>query len=706
MIINKLKTVLRQTTLFVLSLVLLTSYPAAALADTLPPTTDPSTTTSSSPSDPTNTSSITPAPAPTPDPSPAPVPPPAPPTTSTGPTQPSGAASSTYMYNPSTGLWENDFFTWNPVTKQTSPKTTQTYSYNPTTGRWDTVNWVYDAAAGKYVPNVVEVTAPPAGALLLNSPLSAAGINNTGPDSTSNLSNSNNFNGVFNGFYNASISNNLSQLAQTGDASVTFNTLGGNAASGNAQDVAKVINALQSSIGGLQGNNLTTFTMNINGNINGDILLNPSNLGPGSNTTADSQTNNTLTVNNQASGVINNDINLAAASGNATIASNTTGGNATSGNAAVLAGITNIVNSVVGAGKSFVGVININGNLNGDILLPQDALNSLIASSGPYATVDLSSVNNAALNANVTNNQSIHNNITGTATTGNAAVSSNTTGGNATTGNASNKVNVLNLTGSTIIGKDCLLVFVNVLGNWVGMLVNSPTGSTAAALGGNLTTNSTNNATANLNSTTNQAINNNINVSAASGNAGVTKNTTGGNATTGNASTSVDLTNIEGSTLNLSDWLGILFINVFGSWSGSFGVNTSAGDPVGGKGGGGPAGAVQNVKVFQFVPQGNTTAFAKVNSQVLSAVAGNSAVNDHQAKFLLGKTTGTSPPTGTQAANDSFTIIAAGIGILGFAWLFSTTAAARKGWSKRTIATKPIGSALHAVGTRLLTFLF
>jgi hypothetical protein len=34
------------------------------------------------------------------------------------------------------------------------------------------------------------------------------------------------------------------------------------------------------------------------------------------------------------------------------------------------------------------------------------------------------------------------------------------------------------------------------------------------------------------------------------------------------------------NNLSLNGWFGLLFINVFGSWNGSFGVNTSAGDPV------------------------------------------------------------------------------------------------------------------------------
>ena len=66
---------------------------------------------------------------------------------------------------------------------------------------------------------------------------------------------------------------------------------------------------------------------------------------------------------------------------------------------------------------------------------------------------------------------------------------------------------------------------------------------------------------------------------AQSGNATVRNNTLGGNATTGDAKTSVNVMNLANSSFNLSDWFGILFINVFGNWYGSFGVDTAAGIP-------------------------------------------------------------------------------------------------------------------------------
>jgi hypothetical protein len=204
--------------------------------------------------------------------------------------------------------------------------------------------------------------------------------------------------------------------------------------------------------------------------------------------------------------------------------------------------------------------------------MPQSFLNSLIASNAPSTTVNISNTVANSLGINTTNNEAINNNTTSTATSGNATENNNTNGGSATSGNTSTAVTLFNLTGNEIIGTNALLVFVNVPGSWVGVIMNAPTGATAAALGGDLTENTVNNAT--INTTNNNAINNNVNVAAASGNATVNDNNNAGNATSGNAETAVNFLNLNNTEFNLTGWFGILFINVFGTWVGNFGVYT------------------------------------------------------------------------------------------------------------------------------------
>lgn len=608
-----------------------------------------------------------------------------PPSSTAGVHRPVGADASTYVYNCDTGLWENAHFSYDPATGLTTAKDPDTYVYNAVTGQYDNTLWIFNAPKGDYDPYVQSVSIPPAGAIVIGAPAPVAAdstINNTGTDSNNtidgtggvsgtisdtgtgsnnNIGGSNANNLTANNTTGANFNNVINGNATTGNALVLGNTTAGNATTGNAQDIANVVNMLQSTSNALSGNTVT-FVANINGDVNGDLLLDPSTLGTIQPASASGQNN--LTLNNTTNAAINNNINLAAQSGDAAVADNTTAGNATSGSAQAIANVVNVINSAINAGKSFVGVININGNLNGDILLPQNFLDQLIASNVPTVSIDTTGTgsNNAITTGggntatiNNTNNYGATNTITASAVTGNASVTGNTHAGNATTGNASNtSITAFNLTGSTVIGGNDLLVFVNVSGKWVGMIVNAPAGATAAELGGGITTNSQDGSTnATINNTTNAQINNNINLAAQSGNASVTGNTTGGNATTGDAKTAANLLNVYDSHLTLANWFGILFINVFGNWNGSFGVNTSAGDPVASSGPSAPATNSSSapvpaqVRVFRFVPANNSdtttdTPAPTTNNAVLAAhikrvatIAPAPTLPGHHSSFML-----------------------------------------------------------------------
>ena len=211
-------------------------------------------------------------------------------------------------------------------------------------------------------------------------------------------------------------------------------------------------------------------------------------------------------------------------------------------------------------------------------MLPEGMLDTLLAMSGPNSTTTVNNEVDTDIDISATNNTAIANNVNTSATSGNATVSGNTTAGNATTGDASTNVTLLNMTGKDVVAENALLVFVNVLGSWVGLIMDAPAGTTSAALGGNVSSNNSITTDIDAELTTNTNITNNINASAASGDATVARNTNAGDATTGNASTAVNVGNITNSQLNLSSWFGVLFINVFGDWVGSFGVDTEAGE--------------------------------------------------------------------------------------------------------------------------------
>ena len=518
------------------------------------------------------------------------------------PKQPTG---SSYTYNPDTGLWENDNYTWNPKTGQTAPKAAAQpqYSYNPSTEHWDTPEYAYDPSTGNYEKNThaaaqaaapkttISNTGPNSTNTIQSSdgPVNAS-IDKTGPNSTTTIASNEDNSATFDLFFDASISQDINATSTSGNASVLQNTNGGNAITGDATAVANILNMLQSSFG-LSPAQIATFNANIDGDVVGDLTVDPGQLQPKVSANSGAQNYDNLLVNSEVNGQINNDVNLSATSGDATVAGNTKGGNATTGNATAIANVINMINSAISAGQSFVGSININGNLNGDILLPswmqnqliaaaqqQNGLDATVENTGPNSSNTIDVTDDSSYVADFNDTIAINNNITANSTTGNAAVTNNTKGGNATTGNAQSNVNIINLTGKQVVGANSLLVFVNVLGKWVGVIMDAPAGVTSGVVGNGITQNTTLAKNTEVNSTTNMEINNNITINAESGDATVDSNTEGGNATTGNATTGVNVANIANSQFSLTGWFGVLFINVFGSWEGSFGVDTAAGN--------------------------------------------------------------------------------------------------------------------------------
>lgn len=360
---------------------------------------------------------------------------------------------------------------------------------------------------------------------------------------------------------NTDVTNSVDGTAKTGDAEVKDATVGGNATTGNASDITTLINTIASS-SSLNGGSLQTFTYNINGSHNGDILINPDNIltvsaGSATPNSCPTPTKNTA-MNNTT---INNLVNLFATSGNATVADNGVGGNATTGNATTEADIINLIEALISDRQSFLGVVNVNGSLNGNILLPASAVDSLLKPNQGVTTG----------NTTATNNINVNNQINLSATSGTAAVTGNGLGGNAKSGNATTILNTCNVVNSNIVGGNVLLVFVNVMGHWYGLLMDAPAGTTNAALGGSISQDVSVPASQ-VTAINNETVNNVVNLTSITGNAAVRNNGIGGNATTGNASAVADVVNILGSQINLSGWLGVLVINVFGTWNGSLDI--------------------------------------------------------------------------------------------------------------------------------------
>lgn len=346
-------------------------------------------------------------------------------------------------------------------------------------------------------------------------------------------------------------------MAISGDATVSDNTVAGNATTGNSTDTLNIVNELASLVSLGTGSGISTFSTNVDGTVDGNINIDPSQLAQ-----LTSATTPTVDPNLNASldSSITNNANLNAKTGDAKVQNNGTAGNATSGAANAVANVVNMINSIIAAQESFIGEINIYGNLDGNILLPAQLVSSLL--NDPT-----SGVGGGALN--LSNNQTVVNNINLAASSGTATVMNNGVTGNATSGSAKTDLTLFNLTGDRIVASNALLVIVNVLGQWYGLIMNAPAGSHSALLGGGVTQDSVIPPAVNATVHNNAFIDNSLNLRASTGNATVLDNGTAGNATTGNASASANVINILGDQFDLSGWFGILFVNVFGSWEGN-----------------------------------------------------------------------------------------------------------------------------------------
>ncbi len=623
---KNIQIVITKITLSIMIFALAVVQPASivmAADDTIANTTEPEQTTT------TSDASV----APTPPTEPTPVAPVTGPQTPPGPTQPNGADAHTYVQNPNTGSWENEQYIWDPVTHQTRPKQKPDYYYDPATSTWSTTEWMFDAAQGKYVPTPKPIAPSLLEQLGLLAGGGRVGISNTGPLSNNQVNSSDSANGIFNLYTKAEINNYFNIYSISGNSLVGNNTEGGDAISGDANVLTNILNLLASAWN-VSGGQMLTFMQSLYGDVDGDILLDTgksnhdsdksvggskygiNGTGPNSNNTISDNKDGNLMINTSNYNDINNNVVIDARSGDATVGcsqnggetgggtermaesctGNTKAGSAKSGDARVLVNLMNLINSYISSGKSFFGVINIYGNLNGDILFSKDFLSQLLASggsqdiagnsasisnTGPSSNNTIDSDSTSSLVGNTNDLSTINNNISTDAKSGNANVSNNTSAGDAKTGKSDTRLTLLNLTGRQVIAKNAVLVFVNVFGSWLGLIMDAPVGATSALLAGDVEQNSstaTHPGNTISNSDTTNTINNNLELSATSGNADVAGNTQAGDATTGDAEIAVNVGNIINSDFSISDWFGVLFINVFGNWVGSLGMDTAAGN--------------------------------------------------------------------------------------------------------------------------------
>lgn len=372
----------------------------------------------------------------------------------------------------------------------------------------------------------------------------------------------------------ATVSSNVDLNTTTGDSSASQNVGNSTIITGDANTSGTVVTAANTNLAGL-----AVSEFNIVDDIGEDYILDFASgciLGCGIFDPV-SATNNETFQNNEAT--LENNLTFTANSGDNQTDQNT-GGDSTiqTGDANVSASVINFLNSNI-AGNIILGVVNIFGDLIGDIILPEETLNAPLASANNTVLVDNTIDNNTIQ----TNDALIQNNLDFIANTGGNETNKNT-GGNSSieTGEADIESQTLNIANSNIDGGNWWLVLVNEAGQWIGKILGSEDQSNIAGSQGTqfsvnpdgdiTVTNSATqtNTTSTIQNNVAQIINN-LNLFANTGENSASQNT-GGDSTikTGNANIVANLVNFVNNNIAGDGRLTITIVNVFGSWIGDF----------------------------------------------------------------------------------------------------------------------------------------
>jgi len=434
-----------------------------------------------------------------------------------------------------------------------------------------------------------------------------AGSTNTGASTTTINNNTDQGN-------SAVVANTLDQSTDTGDNNTSYNVGDSTIVTGDANTTGTVITSVNTNVDGIAVSEFNVVDDHV-----GDIILDFGEsciAGCGQSIALDNSGNGAFSYNDASSDtIINNTTDQANVDNSLNLAANTGLNDAnfnTGGDSNIITGDANVAASVLTfannnfAGNVIYAVVNIFGDLIGDIILTEEMMNTLCGGTCDSSTTVANSGNgadstNIADANNITNNDVFQSNdatITNTlildAETGSNDTNFNTNGDSSIiTGDASIDVNLLNIANLNLIGGNLWLVIVNEAGNWVGKIFGSDGTNFAGSpliefivdplTGGITATNSDNGAgsvnqvAANsdsnntINQTNNAVINNELNLSANTGGNTANYNTGGdSNIITGDANIIANIVNFVNNNIVGDGTLLVTVVNVFGSWVGDF----------------------------------------------------------------------------------------------------------------------------------------
>lgn len=420
----------------------------------------------------------------------------------------------------------------------------------------------------------------------------------------------------------AQVANNVNQSTVTGQNEASKNTGGNtNLTTGDANTTGTIVNNLNTNASGIAvaefnveedyvGDIVLDFAAGCISNCgNGSINLANSGNGADSTNSANLDVNNTNNTFQSNDADVENNLVLAADSGN-NDASKNTGGDTSikTGDANVSANVLTFANNNV-AGNIVYTVVNIFGSLVGDIIMSPEYIadaggcmecgsgDTTIKNSGNGADSDnsLNVDQSTTDNTFQTNDANIENNLIIDANTAGNTASANTNGdNNIQTGDTNVDANIINVANNNVSGGVWWLVLINDGGRWIGKLVGSEDGSNMAASEGvelavdengdvyavnsGNGAGSTNESNVNINETDNTVQNNeanivnNVNIAANTGNNTASKNTGGNtNVETGDVNVVANMVNFVNNNISSGGKLFVTVVNVLGDgWIGNF----------------------------------------------------------------------------------------------------------------------------------------
>ncbi len=480
--------------------------------------------------------------------------------------------------------------------------------------------------------------------------------NNATANNTTNLTVDNN--------NHASAENNLNVSSSTGSNLVANNEGNAKLSSGDIDMIVNMMNILNMNIA---GTDFTHLLVNIFGNLTGEIDLDAiaQNLGvskdeikaiarnsqTGQNSQNNAQVNNqtNLTVNNNNTADVKNTVDVSGVTGANNVSNNEHTINVQTGRIKIMVALMNFINTNFSGKDWYFAMVNIFGNLRGDILLPNpngylvdSSVNASNTTTGANSTNDATAQGTSTIAASSQNQANVTNNVTVNGDSGSNAALGNDGRVNQGSGQVNVVNNALSWLNTSIFGDRWVLLIVNVMGRWMGHVVAFPGQGNikapdnglliaAAGAGGNgpaisaensQTGNGSNNNasvsdTSNfqVNNTNAATVENNVNISGVSGQNSANQNQGRANLYTGWVDITSGLLNVVNMSVTGQHWLMVM-VNVFGDFWGNLVF---------------PDGSSPTAQIQQVADAANT-AIGNTTNPSASGTANTSTTDTHQTQ--------------------------------------------------------------------------